>query len=177
MALQSSGAISLSQIQSEWGGSSPISLSVYYRGSLPTGRTNYGTIPYSGAIDMADFYGSNSAVAAWTSTLTVGSYALLKTNYYGYSSIFSAGSMSDTTIDTYSNRTITSFDWASSNALLLRITGAPNSGWTTIKVGSTSFNRTAATFDSTNGIWSWSSITSNPFGTTVGATRTITFII
>ena len=59
MALPSSGSLSLSQIQGEWGGSNPISLSEYYRGSLPTGRTNYGTIPYSGAIDIGDFYGTN----------------------------------------------------------------------------------------------------------------------
>ena len=175
MSLQSSGAISLSQTQSEWGGSSPISLSEYYRGSLPSGRTNYGTIPYSGAIDMADFYGSNAASAAWTATITVGTYNLFKTTYYGYNSIFSAGSITDTTIDTYSNRTLSYFNWASSNVLLLQITGAPNSGWTTIKIGSTSFNRTAAaTFDSTNSIWTWST-TTNPFGTS--GNKTIQFII
>lgn len=64
MALPSSGSLSLSQIQSEWGGSNPISLSEYYLGSLPTGRTNYGTIPSSGAIDIGDFYGSNAAVTS-----------------------------------------------------------------------------------------------------------------
>tara|TARA_B100001057_G_scaffold106067_1_gene103692 strand:+ start:1653 stop:2303 length:651 start_codon:yes stop_codon:yes gene_type:complete len=66
MTLQSSGAISLSQIQSEWGGSSPISLSEYYRNSLPSGRTNYGSIPTSGAISMSNFFGTNSAVASIT---------------------------------------------------------------------------------------------------------------
>lgn len=67
MALPSAGnSLSLSQIQSEWGGSSPISLSEYYLSSLPTGRTNYGTIPSSGAIDIADFYGTDAAVAAIT---------------------------------------------------------------------------------------------------------------
>ena len=65
MALPSSGSLSLSQIQGEWGGSAPISLSEYYRGSLPNGRINYGTIPSSGAIDIADFYGSNAAVASF----------------------------------------------------------------------------------------------------------------
>lgn len=39
MALSSSGSISLSQIQSEWGGSNPISLSEYYSGSL-SGASN-----------------------------------------------------------------------------------------------------------------------------------------
>jgi len=50
MALQTSGAISLSQVQGEFGGSNPISMSEYY------GRDPL--IPNSGTIDMADFYGS-----------------------------------------------------------------------------------------------------------------------
>jgi len=65
MALPSSGSLSLSQIQGEWGGSNPISLSEYYRGSLPNGRTNYGTIPSSGAIDIADFYGTDAALSTF----------------------------------------------------------------------------------------------------------------
>ena len=43
MALAASGSISLSQIQAEWGGSNPISLSEYYNGSLQA-NTNIGTI-------------------------------------------------------------------------------------------------------------------------------------
>ena len=65
MALPSSGSLSLSQIQGEWGGSNPISLSEYYLGSLPTGRTNYGSIPSSGAISVGNFYGSNAAVSTF----------------------------------------------------------------------------------------------------------------
>lgn len=65
MALPSSGSLSLSQIQGEWGGSNPISLSEYYLGSLPTGRTNYGSIPSSGAISVGNFYGSNAAVSSF----------------------------------------------------------------------------------------------------------------
>ena len=52
MALPSSGSLSLSQIQGEWGGSNPIGLNEYYLGSLPTGRTNYGSIPSSGTIKL-----------------------------------------------------------------------------------------------------------------------------
>lgn len=41
MTLQSSGAISLSQVQSEFGGSNPVSMSEYYRGGsyVPTSVT------------------------------------------------------------------------------------------------------------------------------------------
>lgn len=57
MALQSSGLIRLSQIQTEFGGSNPISLTEYYRnGSYVT--SNNTSVPTTGAIDMTDFYGS-----------------------------------------------------------------------------------------------------------------------
>lgn len=52
MALQTSGAISLANIQSEFGGSNPIGLNEYYGAASG--------IPASGAIDFADFYGKSS---------------------------------------------------------------------------------------------------------------------
>lgn len=52
MALQSSGAISLSDIAAEFGGSTPHSLSEYY--GVATG------VPSSGTIDFADFYGTSA---------------------------------------------------------------------------------------------------------------------
>ena len=52
MTLQSSGAISLSQIAAEFGGSTPHSLSEYYGAAAG--------VPSSGAIDFADFYGTSS---------------------------------------------------------------------------------------------------------------------
>lgn len=56
MALPSSGAISLSDIQTEFGGSNPISLSEYYRnGSFVT--SNNTSVPTSGEVDMSNFYG------------------------------------------------------------------------------------------------------------------------
>lgn len=59
MALQSSGAISLANIQTEFGGSNPISLSEYYRGGglVPSSVT---AVPASGTIDFADFYGTSN---------------------------------------------------------------------------------------------------------------------
>ena len=54
MALQNSGAISLSDIQDEYGGSNPIGLSEYY---------DKGDAPSSGAIDLAaDFYGTSNTI-------------------------------------------------------------------------------------------------------------------
>lgn len=56
MALQTSGAISLANIQSEFGGSNPIGLNEYYGAASG--------IPSSGAIDFADFYGKSSGPTA-----------------------------------------------------------------------------------------------------------------
>ena len=54
MALQSSGAISLANIQTEFGGTNPISLSEYY---------SKGNAPASGEIQLAaDFYGTSNTV-------------------------------------------------------------------------------------------------------------------
>ena len=62
MAIQASGAVSISDIQSEFGGANPISLSEYYRngGYVPPGAT---AIPTSGAIDISDFYGADNQFA------------------------------------------------------------------------------------------------------------------
>lgn len=61
MALQSSGAISLQDIANEFGGSTPHSISEYYRGGsfVPSSVTQ---VPASGTIDFADFYGTQAAI-------------------------------------------------------------------------------------------------------------------
>ena len=60
MAIQSSGAISLSDLQTEFGGSNPISLSEYYQNADPDLVTANNTgVPNTGnAIDLSDFYGA-----------------------------------------------------------------------------------------------------------------------
>lgn len=61
MTLVSSGAISLSDIQTEFGGSNPASLSEYYRGgSYVSDHAGTYLIPTSGAIGMDDFYGASA---------------------------------------------------------------------------------------------------------------------
>lgn len=59
MALQGSGAISASQIQTELGGANPISLSEYYRNGSYTGSHNT-AVPTSGAISFSNFYGATA---------------------------------------------------------------------------------------------------------------------
>jgi len=69
MAIPSSGAISLSTIQTEFGGANPISLSEYYAGGglVPPGTTGtYGAVPSSGAISIQNFYGTSNVVISIT---------------------------------------------------------------------------------------------------------------
>lgn len=67
MALQSSGAISLNDIATEFGGSTPHSLNEYYRnGGLVT--SNNTNVPTSGTIDFADFYGAVKQVVVTISS-------------------------------------------------------------------------------------------------------------
>lgn len=64
MTLPTSGPLSLSDIQTEFGGSNPISLSEYYAGGglVPSGTTGtYGAVPTSGAISIRNFYGTSNA--------------------------------------------------------------------------------------------------------------------
>ena len=58
--------ITLSSVQSEWGGSNPISLSEYYRGGIyvPNNFTNTGGVPSSGAISLSQLGGTYSETNA-----------------------------------------------------------------------------------------------------------------
>jgi hypothetical protein len=60
MTLQASGIISLSDVQGEFGGSAPTSISEYYRGGtyVPVVDGSF-SIPTSGTISLSDFYGAD----------------------------------------------------------------------------------------------------------------------
>lgn len=65
MPLPSSGPLSLSDIQTEFGGVNPISLSEYYAGGglVPPGTTGtFGAVPSSGTISIQNFYGTSNVV-------------------------------------------------------------------------------------------------------------------
>ena len=69
MTLPTTGALSLNDIQTEFGGNNPISLSEYYAGGglVATGisGTN-GPVPSSGAISISNFYGTNAGILGQT---------------------------------------------------------------------------------------------------------------
>lgn len=68
MALQTSGAISIGDLRTEFGDTASSSLSEFYRGGslVPNTASNTG-VPTSGAIALSDFYGASQAV-----TISVG---------------------------------------------------------------------------------------------------------
>jgi len=66
MPIQPSGTIALSDIQTEFGGSNPISLNEYYAGgaNVPSGTTgDFGALPTSGTIGVQKFYGSEAVTS------------------------------------------------------------------------------------------------------------------
>lgn len=81
----------------------------------------------------------------------------------------SFGSINDGTANVASGAAITSLYYdengGSGMFYYLAITGAANSGWTTLTIGSTVLNRTSATFSS--GTWTWTtadSVATQAFG-------------
>jgi hypothetical protein len=65
MPLPTSGALSLSNIQTEFGGTNPISLNEYYAGGayVPAGTSGTnGAVPTSGTISILNFYGTQSVI-------------------------------------------------------------------------------------------------------------------
>ncbi len=59
MTLQSSGAISLADVQTEFGGSNPIGINEYYAAAAG--------VPASGTISLANFYGKSASY--WTTNV------------------------------------------------------------------------------------------------------------
>jgi hypothetical protein len=73
MALPSSGPISLSMIQTEFGGSNPIALSEYYKNGPYVTATDYApNVPTSGPIALSNFYGAQNNSLQTIEFTTVG---------------------------------------------------------------------------------------------------------
>jgi hypothetical protein len=85
MVLQSSNAISFSNIQTEFGGINPISLSEYYLNGLYSTGTGAAGIPTSGQISLNNFYGKSKVVSSGVPTA-------VETSYTGiYANVFAGG--------------------------------------------------------------------------------------
>ena len=113
---------------------------------------------------FAGIGGSGGGGGLDTQTVTTGNSGTAPDRLRGYSSGL-MGSISTGTSAIYS-ATITGIFYDENNLVYkLSITGATNSGWTTMTIGSKPLNRTAATFSS--GTWTWTTtdtITTQAFG-------------
>lgn len=72
MAIPSSGTISFTTIQTEFGGSNPIGLNEYYAGGglVPPGTSGTnGPVPSSGTISVGSFYGTSAATVPGAPTI------------------------------------------------------------------------------------------------------------
>ena len=104
MPLQTSGTISLNDIHVEAGGPSGGQASI-------NDADIRALIGKSSGAQMAfsEWYGASGT---WTSTVTIGNTTVIKLTVYGYLAGLYGG-LSDTTIDTFGNRTISGLIWIS----------------------------------------------------------------
>lgn len=134
---------------------------------------------------MCALAGSGGPVYAGSATVTVGTYydpdPSFSFRYWGYESLIGMGSVSPSTwggtgfsisdlkyVEVYTTPT----QWIN-----FQVVGSvPNSGWTTMTVAGTTLNRADASYsnDGTKTTWTWFGA-SNSFGTTVGATKVVTW--
>lgn len=170
------GQISLSDIQTEFGGSNPIYLTEYYSGGLYVPKGNNGSIPSSGQISMNDLRGKTIT----TNYVTVGHQDVtnkfggyLYTQYGWATSVF--GSINTVTNNFYIGATLNSNSlyqcyWYPNNLTLWMTPNNRNSTLYSVNVGGTVFNSSATASRGTSGSYTyfnWTTST-NPFGTTDG---------
>lgn len=131
-------------------------------------------------------YTGSYAVNVGTSSAFFGStFFTISWLYYGYSLfpptepglyntvVNSFGSISNQTITSVYYLAQSSFSTTTHN-IKLRIPNAQNIGWDTLTIGSSSYARTNATFDTATGTWTWITAPVNPFGTILGASVGVT---
>lgn len=167
--IPTSGMISLNQMHTEAGGTSGTACTINdadIRGLI--NKTS------GAAMNFAEWYGASSSLD--TQTVTVGSkYQYYQTWRGHWNQSPAIGSISDGVSDIY-GAVVNGIVWASTNRVLFYLLGnRANSGWSTMKVGSTTLNRSSATHSASTYItsWIWTSV-SDPFGSN-GTTTTVVF--
>lgn len=104
MALSSSGAISFSQIQTEFGGSNPISLSEYYSGSLPS-NTGSTTVITPSVTSHSATYTAGSGKSTYTAYQYTDGWA--NSNLGGIAANVASNTTESITINEYSGVDLT----------------------------------------------------------------------
>jgi hypothetical protein len=178
MALQGSGAISFDNLRNEYGNGGSIALSEMYRGgSFVANHSNNGNVPTSGTISLSNFYGQNNTAPNWSMTLTVGSITgkISEFGYgaagYGQNNNPSYGSVSDNTVDILGGAFFRQCKYGNINQTIFVEIDGGSTSWSSIVINGTTFNRTS--MSQNTDAWSLTG-QSNPFGTSNGATLTVT---
>jgi len=179
--IPTSGAISLNQMHTEAGGVSGTIASINdadIRALISKG---------SGAtMSFNEWYGASSSLDSIT--VTVGYKAPLHPTYagpwYGYLSS-GTGSVSKTSVAWNSGASYTNLSaqrppvYSGQYSLSVNISGGTygNSGWTSITVGGSTYSRTSFNYGSSPSGQFWSLLVgfTSPYGTTVGATKSVVF--
>ena len=152
MAVTSSVPIDITDLANEFGGDLPHSLTEYYRngGLVPTNSTT-GSIPTSGEISLKAFLGTTNNVTTGDYTITIGgSFIGLGVSVTGFDANGQAGSfgsISTNTIDFSGFDVTIGGVYASSSNLYFYVTShVNNSGWISMTLGGTTYNRTDASY-------------------------------
>lgn len=159
MAVTSSAPIDIGDLVTEFGGSTPHSLTEYYRGgSLVPNTTANNSVPTSGAISLTDFFGATASGGA-SDTLTLGVGVILV--FRGKAPF--AGVLNPNTVEFDSWNVQINFLYYRTDEDNLYLIINSNSGngegtWTSMQLGSTTFNRADATYSVVGGKsqWVWS---------------------
>jgi hypothetical protein len=182
MPLPSSGPLSLNDIQTEFGGTNPISLSEYYAGgaNVPAGTTGtFGAVPSSGAISIRNFYGTSKIVYR----LDSGTYSDFAVSPLDAQTTLFVGSDGSLDIGTFNSGVLANYNWitptATASTHFVRLT--PTSGtfsgtttgiWVALTTSAQWFvNQTGFGLNSATGTLA---ISTNSGGTNIVATATIT---
>jgi hypothetical protein len=128
---------------------------------------------------MCAMAGSGGVRYAGSATVTVGFYFDGTYSNYGYINILGSppGSISPANW-VNSGLPFYFLYWSSFGFVTFQVTGlAPNSGWDTMNIAGTNYSRSAANYSNngTETAWTWPDVPSNPFGTTTGATRAVSW--
>ena len=189
MALQSSGQISLNDLHVEAGGSTGTQASMNdtdIRGLVSAAANSQMT--------FSSFYGASSSL--YSATMTVGSHVVpgdYGSTNYGFNDSSESGLFVNTDFGSLTSRDASGFSnsgatieglFHTTAGLGIRFiisdnTALSNSGWSTLKIGSSTLSRTSATFtqgsggQGSKGTWTWNTAT-NLFGTS--GTKSITIV-
>lgn len=157
----------------------------------------------SGSISLSHFHGKSNALETQTVNVGYSAGGAYTPSFYGTgfsgiaimnNSTRNVGTCTDGTLAVRSNKYIVNLRWQGSGSgaqVVLQImnggSNITNAGFTTMNIAGTNYSRSSATFAHSTGTnagtaagqssftsWTWSS-SSNPFGTTTGVNKTVTF--